>query len=115
MCMECVYLCVCVILCQHVLCIGVNVCCICVVWVCMDTWYIYDICVDAGMCGMCRFSCVTSIAGVYTCSCVWYMHMFMFCVGDICEHVHVCLVYVHMFISVHMSRDQRLTSGVVLG
>ena len=33
--------------------------------------------------------------------------------GDICEHVHVCLVYVHMFMSVRMSGDQRLTSGVV--
>ena len=87
--------------------------CICVVWVCMYMWYVCDICMDAGMCSICRFSCAASRAGVCTCSCVWYMHMFTFCMGDICEHVHVCLVYVHMFMSVRMSGDQRLTSGVV--
>lgn len=90
------YLCVCVMLACAVY--GVNVCCICMVWMFMYMWYICDICVDAGVCGICvcRFSCVVSIAGVCPCSCVGYMHMFTFSVGTclylfgMCAYVYEC-------------------------
>ena len=56
-------------------------------------WYVCDICVNAGMCGICvcRFSCVASIGGTCTCSCVWrtYVNMFVF-VWYVCVYVHEC-------------------------